>query len=107
MARELEFGAGIWMFQQFVDRYASDSYGPPVSTLEAIERAAEVGDVRSLDINDPFAGEDVSVSDVREALERTGIRAEAITPHLIYARVPARQLHEPRPGCPAAHHRPR
>lgn len=23
-----EFGAGIWMFQQFVDRYASDAYGP-------------------------------------------------------------------------------
>ena len=27
-----EFGAGIWMFQQFVDRYATDAYGPPVST---------------------------------------------------------------------------
>ena len=32
-----EFGAGIWMFQQFVDRYATDAYGPPVGTLEAIE----------------------------------------------------------------------
>ena len=31
-----EFGAGIWMFQQFVDRYATDAYGPPVSTLQAI-----------------------------------------------------------------------
>ena len=28
-----EFGAGIWMFQQFVDRYATDAYGPPVGTL--------------------------------------------------------------------------
>jgi len=51
-----EFGAGIWMFQQFVDRYATDAYGPPVSTLEAIERAAAVGDIKVLDINYPFAG---------------------------------------------------
>ncbi len=31
-----EFGSGLWMFQQFVDRYATDAYGPPVTTLEAI-----------------------------------------------------------------------
>ena len=42
-----EFGAGLWMFQQFVDRYATDAYGPPVSTLEAIERAAAVSDITS------------------------------------------------------------
>ena len=77
-----EFGAGLWMFQQFVDRYATDAYGPPVSTLEAIERAAAVGDIKVLDINYPFAGEDVTVEQVRETLERTGLRAQAITPHL-------------------------
>jgi xylose isomerase len=77
-----EFGAGIWMFQQFIDRYATDAYGPPVSTLEAIERAAEVGDIKVLDINYPFAGEDVTVEQVRETLQRTGLRAQAITPHL-------------------------
>ncbi len=77
-----EFGAGIWMFQQFIDRYATDAYGPAVSTLEAIERAAEVGDVKVLDINYPFAGDDVTVEQVREALKRTGLRAQAITPHL-------------------------
>jgi xylose isomerase len=76
------FGAGIWMFQQFVDRYATDAYGPPVSTLEAIERAAAVGDIRVLDINYPFAGDDVTVEQVRDALRRTGLRAQAITPHL-------------------------
>ncbi len=78
----LEFGAGIRMFQQFVDRYATDAYGPPVGTVAAIHRAAEVGDITCLDINYPFAGEGTSLADVREALERTGIRAEAITPHL-------------------------
>ena len=77
-----EFGAGIWMFQQFVDRYATDAYGPPVSTLEAIERAAEVGDIKALDINYPFAGDTVTVEQVRETLQRTGLRAQAITPHL-------------------------
>ncbi len=77
-----EFGAGIWMFQQFVDRYATDAYGPPVGTIAAIERAAEVGDIKVLDINYPFAGDGVTVEQVRETLRRTGLRAQAITPHL-------------------------
>src|SRR5256885_4486919 len=77
-----DFGAGLWMFQQFVDRYATDAYGPPVSTLEAIERAAAVGDIKVLDINYPFAGEGVTAAQVRETLQRTGLRAQAITPHL-------------------------
>lgn len=76
------FGAGLWMFQQFIDRYATDAYGPAVSTVEAIERAAEVGDIAVLDINYPFAGDDVTVEQVREALKRTGLRAQAITPHV-------------------------
>jgi xylose isomerase len=80
--RNPEFGAGIWMFQQFVDRYATDAYGPPVSTLEAIERAAAVGDIKVLDINYPFAGDDVTIEQVRDVLQRTGLRAQAITPHL-------------------------
>ena len=79
---EYEYGAGLWLFQQFVDRYATDAYGPPVSTIEAIERAAEVGDITALDINYPFAGEAVTLEQVRETLQRTGLRAHAITPHL-------------------------
>src|SRR6476469_1366683 len=79
---KLRFGAGIWMFQQFVDRYATDAYGPPVGTLEAIERAAAVGDIEVLDINYPFAGDDVTVQQVRDTLQRTGISAQAITPHI-------------------------
>src|SRR6266571_4074678 len=82
MMSNYEFGAGIWMFQQFVDRYATDAYGPQVSTLEAIERTAAVGDIKVLDINYPFAGEDITIAQVRETLQRTGLRAQAITPHL-------------------------
>src|SRR5882762_1750821 len=77
-----EFGAGLWMFQQIIDRYATDAYGPPVDTLAAIERAATVGGIAVLDINYPFAGDDVTVQQVRDTLQRTGLRAQAITPHL-------------------------
>jgi xylose isomerase len=80
----MRFGAGIWLFGQFVDRYATDAYGPEVSTLEAIDFAGSVGDIEVLDINYPFT-DGVSVSDVRTALERNGISAWCITPH-IYTR---------------------
>ena len=57
------------MFGQFVDRYATDTYGPSVGVLEAINRAGQVGDLVALDINYPFDS-GVSVDQVRAALER-------------------------------------
>jgi xylose isomerase len=80
----VKFGAGIWLFGQFVDRYATDAYGPPVSTIEAIDAAGSVGDIEVLDINYPFT-DGVSVTDVKTALARNGISAWCITPH-IYTR---------------------
>ena len=89
--KKLTFGAGLWMFGQFVDRYATDAYGPPVGVLEAIvggksvtwsegiDRAGQVGDLVALDINYPF-DEGVTVDQVRAALERNGLRCHAITP---------------------------
>lgn len=85
MAEELRFGAGLWMFGQFVDRYATDAYGPPVGTLEAIERAARVGDLAAIDINYPFPEPDLTVARVKEALAKGGLRATAVTP-VIYNR---------------------
>lgn len=85
MMDELRFGAGLWMFGQFVDRYATDAYGPPVGTLEAIERAARVGDVSALDVNYPFSPSDLAVERVKEALDKGGLRAAAVTP-VIYNR---------------------
>ena len=73
------FGAGLWLFGQFIDRYATDAYGPPVSILEAIDRAGQVGDLVSLDINYPFDG-GVSVWDIKKTLDRNGLRCHAITP---------------------------
>jgi xylose isomerase len=81
----MRFGAGIWLFGQFVDRYATDAYGPPVSTIEAIERAGAVGDIEVLDINYPFSDPDITVDEVARALEAAGISAWCITPH-IYTR---------------------
>ncbi|MEV0231976.1 hypothetical protein [Nonomuraea sp. NPDC050786] len=42
MTAEPLAGAGLWHFGQFRDRYATDGYGPPVSTLEAIEAAQRI-----------------------------------------------------------------
>jgi xylose isomerase len=75
----LTFGAGLWMFGQFVDRYATDAYGPPVTTLEAIRRAGEVGSLVALDINYPFEP-GVTTKHVKAELERANLRAIAITP---------------------------
>ncbi|RAQ98001.1 sugar phosphate isomerase/epimerase family protein [Thermogemmatispora tikiterensis] len=80
MSSGLQFGAGIWLFGQFIDRYATNAYGPPVGTLEAIERAGRVGGLVGLDINYPFPEEDLSLEQVKEALERNGLRAIAVTP---------------------------
>lgn len=78
---ELRFGAGLWMFGQFVDRYATDAYGPPMTTLDAIARAGEVEGLEVLDINYPF-GDGISVADVTEALARHRLSAQAVTPHI-------------------------
>lgn len=85
MTQTLTFGAGIWMFGQFVDRYATDAYGPPVSTLEAIDRAGSVGDLVALDVNYPFSDPSITTAQVKEALARNNLKAIAITP-AIYSR---------------------
>lgn len=78
---DYQFGAGLWLFQQFVDRYAPAAYSSPVSTLEAGERAAAVDDLKVPAINDSYVG-DISVADGREAPGRAGLGPQAITPHL-------------------------
>jgi hypothetical protein len=46
-----QFGAGIWVFGQFVDRYAPDAYGPPIDTFQAIYRAASMDGIVAQDVN--------------------------------------------------------
>ncbi|HTV12512.1 MAG TPA: TIM barrel protein [Acidimicrobiales bacterium] len=82
---EAQFSAGIWMFGRFVDRFATDGYGPDVTMPEAIRVAATVEGLVSLDLNYPFWAERTSLAEVRAALDSTGLRAQAITPE-IYSR---------------------
>lgn len=76
-----EFGAGLWHFASYVDRYATDGYAPPVTTLEQIERAGSVGDLSYVDVPYPFT-EGVSVEDVKAALEARGLKAIGVTPEI-------------------------
>src|SRR5690242_19125941 len=76
-----EFGAGLWHFASYVDRYATDGYAPPVSTLDQIERAGQVGDLSHVDVPYPFT-EGVTVDDVAAALKQQGLRAVGVTPEI-------------------------
>jgi xylose isomerase len=79
------FGAGIWHFGQYVDRYATDGYGPAIDTQQAIELAGQVGDLAVVDLTYPFDPVDLPASQVGDALKRAGLRAIAVTPQ-IYTR---------------------
>ena len=75
------FGAGLWNFATYVDRYATDGYGEPRSTLEQIDLAGQVGDISYVDINYPWTA-GVTTADVAAALERNGLKAIGVTPDI-------------------------
>ncbi|TGO06506.1 TIM barrel protein [Serinibacter arcticus] len=79
------FGAGLWHFASYVDRYATDGYAPPLSTLEQIDLAGSVGDLSVVDVPYPFT-EGVTVDDVKEALSRNGLEAIGVTPEIYMRR---------------------
>ncbi|WNM24665.1 sugar phosphate isomerase/epimerase family protein [Demequina capsici] len=76
-----KFGAGLWHFASYVDRYATDGYAPAVSTLEQIERAGQVEDLSVVDVPYPFT-EGVTVAQVKEALAAHGLEAIGVTPEI-------------------------
>jgi len=80
------FGAGIWHFATYVDRYATDGYGEPVTLLQSIDRAGAVGDLSYVDLTFPFTDPGLTLADVKEALDRNDLRVIGITPE-IYTRV--------------------
>lgn len=75
-----EYTCGLWAFGQIIDRYATDAYGPPVSTLETIDRAGQTGRLSGVDLNWPWSAPDISTADVKSALARSGLAARCITP---------------------------
>jgi xylose isomerase len=80
--QEPRYGAGIWHFASYVDRYATEGYADPVSTLEAIELAGQVGSLSVVDLNWPFAPKDVDTADIKDALAKANLSAVAITPEI-------------------------
>lgn len=82
----LRFGAGIWHFATYVDRYATDGYGDSRSILDAIELAGIVDDLSVVDLNYPFFGGDFTNEQVKTALEAQNLSVIGITPE-IYTKV--------------------
>ena len=70
MASQQKYGAGIWHFATYVDRYATDGYGPSRTLVEMIDMAGSVEDLTVVDLNYPFADPSVSLDTVQEALDR-------------------------------------
>jgi xylose isomerase len=95
---KLRFGAGIWHFATYVDRYATDGYGAPVSLIEAIDKAGQVGDLSVVDLNYPFVDPNLSLDEVEVALKRNNLGVIGITPE-IYTRTFAKgAFTNPDPG---------
>ena len=59
------YGAGIWHFATYVDRYATDGYGTPRTVIDAINLAGQVADLSVVDLNYPFFGGDFTNDEVR------------------------------------------
>jgi xylose isomerase len=76
------FGAGVWHFATYVDRYATDGYGEPRTVLDAIKLAGEVEGLSVLDLNWPFPPGGISTAQVRDALAEQDLRAIAVTPEI-------------------------
>ncbi len=79
-----KYTAGMWVFGQIIDRYATDGYNEPPSTRDIIRQAADAGLV-GMDLNYPWPEADLSPEEVSAALTASGMSAVCITP-VIYGR---------------------
>ena len=79
---KLTYGAGIWAFGQFVDRYAGDGYGPTRTSQQMIKDAAKVPGLKHLDINVPFDIPERTAVEIKKMLDDNGLICRATTPHI-------------------------
>lgn len=93
-----KFGAGIWHFATYVDRYATDGYGPPRTLIEMIDLAGQVEDLSVVDINFPFADPELSLVEVGKALDRNGLSVIGITPEIYTRQFAKGAFTNPDPG---------
>ena len=96
-----EFGAGLWNFASYVDRYASDGYADPVSTLEQIRIAGTVGDLSYVDLNYPFS-HSATLDEVKNALHKAGLKAIGVTPDIYLRKFKKGAFTNPDPAVRAA-----
>ncbi|MBY4888243.1 sugar phosphate isomerase/epimerase [Pantoea sp. DY-15] len=80
-----KFGAGLWHFANYIDRYAVDGYGPALSTLDQIKLAGSVEDLSYVDVPYPFTA-GVTVAQVKQALADAGLKAIGVTPEIYLRR---------------------
>ncbi|MFJ5842329.1 TIM barrel protein [Streptomyces shenzhenensis] len=92
------YGAGVWHFATYVDRYATDGYGDPRTVLDAIKLAGAVGGLSVLDLNWPFPPGDISTGQVKEALAEQNLRAIAVTPEFYTGKFAKGGFTNPDPG---------
>jgi xylose isomerase len=98
------FGAGIWHFATYVDRYATDGYGEPVTLEQMIDRAGAVGDLSYVDLNYPFVDPHTSRDDVKNALKRNDLKVIGITPEIYTRTFVKGAFTNPDPGVRRAAH---
>jgi sugar phosphate isomerase/epimerase len=94
------FGAGLWHFASYVDRYATDGYAPPVSTVEMIERAGQVGELAAVDVPYPFTA-GITIDEVRDALRANNLFVTGVTPEIYLRRFSKGAFTNPNPGVRA------
>lgn len=100
----LKFGAGIWHFATYVDRYATDGYGAPRDVVEAIDLAGQVKDLSVVDLNWPFFGGNFSNAQIKEALDRNKLGVIGITPEMYTKQFRKGAFTNPDPGVRRAAH---
>lgn len=98
MASQQRYGAGIWHFATYVDRYATDGYGPQRSLIEMIDMAGSVEDLSVVDINYPFVDPSLSLDAVEAALARNNLSVIGITPEIYTRRFAKGAFTNPDPG---------
>lgn len=76
-----EFGAGLWHFATYVDRYATSGYGEARSTIDMIQLAGKVPDLTWVDCPYPFTP-GVTVEEVKDALAANDLRCVGVTPEI-------------------------
>lgn len=98
MSSTQKFGAGIWHFATYVDRYATDGYGPERGLIEMIDLAGQVDDLSVVDINYPFVDPAVTLDDVEAALKRNNLSVIGITPEIYTRQFAKGAFTNPDPG---------